>query len=83
MGVFLAAVLPKKTVFGVDLNPGPFSVKEHALIYIFAQSAGTSPYGIDNVVGQKFKLFMGNDTINFWNSLPWIMGTQFIGYASW
>ena len=81
MGTFLAKVLPKTTIFGVDLNPGPFSVKEHALIYILAQSAGTSPYGIDNVVGQKFVRFMGNTSINFWNSLPWILGTQFIGYG--
>ena len=36
MGVFMASVLPKSTIYGIDLNPGPFTVKEHALIYIIA-----------------------------------------------
>ena len=26
-------------------------------------------------------MFMGNQSIGFWNSLPWILGTQLIGYG--
>lgn len=81
IGIFMERTLPKIHIFGAPLNPGPFTVKEHALIYIIAGSAGGSPYGIDNVVAQKFKMFMNNSTITFWNSLPWILGTQFIGYG--
>lgn len=29
VGRFFAASLPRKKIFGVSLNPGPFSVKEH------------------------------------------------------
>ena len=46
MGIFLAYILPR----GI-LNPGPFSIKEHVLIYIIAGSAGGLPYGVDNVIG--------------------------------
>lgn len=82
MGFFLAAVLPRVDIFGIALNPGPFSIKEHALIYVIAGAAGGVPYGIDNVVVQKWDLFMKDSSINFWNSLPWILSTQFIGYGS-
>ena len=51
------------------------------MIYIYAASAGGIPYGIDNVVTQKFKQFIGDESITFWNSLPWVMATQFIGYG--
>ncbi|KAI9215854.1 OPT oligopeptide transporter protein-domain-containing protein, partial [Blastocladiella britannica] len=32
MGKFLAKVVPAGNIFGLELNPGPFSIKEHALI---------------------------------------------------
>lgn len=81
MGVFLAATLPKTTICGINLNPGPFSVKEHGLILILSGSAGGQPYGVDNVVSQHYNIYFGDRTINFWNSLPWILSTQFIGYG--
>ena len=40
IGVYMAKVLPDINIFGAPLNPGPFTIKEHALIYIIAQSAG-------------------------------------------
>ncbi|KAJ3276094.1 hypothetical protein HDV01_006264 [Terramyces sp. JEL0728] len=81
MGIFMAAVLPDVQVFGFSLNPGPFTVKEHALITIIASSAGGQPYGVDNVVGQHWDRFVADRDITFWNSLPWILATQFIGYG--
>lgn len=45
MGIFFAAVLPDWRIFGMRLNPGPFSVKEHVLVYIIASSAASKPYG--------------------------------------
>eukprot|EP00842_Homolaphlyctis_polyrhiza_P000609 jgi/Hompol1/1549/HPOL_005639-RA len=62
MGLFLARVLPR----GI-LNPGPFTLKEHVLIYIIASSAGGQPYGTYNVVGQYFDAFIGDKAVNFWN----------------
>ncbi|KAL2912414.1 OPT superfamily [Polyrhizophydium stewartii] len=76
MGVFLARVLPR----GV-LNPGPFSVKEHVLIYIIAGAAGGQPYGIENVIGQKFEKFLNDQAVTYWNSVLFILTTQMIGYG--
>ena len=81
MGVFLAAVLPKATIFGIELNPGKFTVKEHALISVIANSANGLPFGVDNVVGQKWDMYMGDSSITFWNSLPWVFSTQMIGFG--
>ncbi|KAJ3077035.1 hypothetical protein HDU98_009436 [Podochytrium sp. JEL0797] len=75
MGLFLAAILPSGF-----LNPGPFSVKEHVLIYIMASCSG-QPYGIDNVVAQRMPQLMNNTDITFIHSLAFVMVTQFIGYG--
>ncbi len=40
IGIFMEKVLPDINILGAPLNPGPFTVKEHALIYIIAGSAG-------------------------------------------
>lgn len=74
MGLFLAAVLPK----GI-LNPGPFSVKEHVLVYVIAGSAGGQPYGINNVVAQK--LFFEDTNVTILNALAWVCVTQMVGYG--
>ncbi len=76
MGTFLASVLPS----GI-LNPGPFTVKEHALIVVIASAAGGLPYGVDNVVTQRWERWMGDRSITIFNSLPWVLSTQFIGYG--
>jgi OPT family oligopeptide transporter len=51
IGRFLATVLPKKEVklcgnWGFNLNPGPFNIKEHVIITIFA-NCGVSYGGGD------------------------------------
>jgi OPT oligopeptide transporter protein len=74
MGLFLARVLPKGF-----FNPGPFSVKEHVLIYVIAGSAGGLPYGIETVVMQKG--YMMQPTVTFLNSLAWVATTQVLGYG--
>ncbi|KAG0464497.1 hypothetical protein HPP92_020566 [Vanilla planifolia] len=51
-GRLLAATLPKKdmrlplTQWSISLNPGPFSIKEHCLITIFAGAGAGCPYAI-------------------------------------
>ncbi|KAJ3069020.1 hypothetical protein HDU98_007894 [Podochytrium sp. JEL0797] len=75
MGVFFAKVLPA----GV-LNPGPFSIKEHVLIYVMASVSGL-PYGIDNVVTQRHHELMGDENITFIHSLGFVLVTQFLGYG--
>ncbi|KAG0450205.1 hypothetical protein HPP92_027047 [Vanilla planifolia] len=52
IGRFLAATLPKKDVrlpltnWSFSLNPGPFSIKEHCLITIFAGAGAGGLYAI-------------------------------------
>ncbi|KAJ3022876.1 UNVERIFIED_CONTAM: hypothetical protein HDU68_008900 [Siphonaria sp. JEL0065] len=75
MGLFLAKVLPAG-----PLNPGPFSVKEHVLIYIMSSVSG-QPYGIDNVITQMHPDLMGNTDINFIQSVGFVLVTQFLGYG--
>ncbi|KAJ3028853.1 UNVERIFIED_CONTAM: hypothetical protein HDU68_000726, partial [Siphonaria sp. JEL0065] len=75
MGLFLAAILPSGF-----LNPGPFSLKEHVLIYIIA-SCSYQPYGIENVVSQMMPDLMGNTDITFIQALAFVMVTQFLGYG--
>jgi len=75
-GNLMAKYLPKGF-----MNPGPFSVKEHVLISIIASAGGAGAYGMDNVIVQRSKMFMGNENITFIESLCWVMATQFIGFG--
>ncbi|KAH9245023.1 hypothetical protein BASA81_017524 [Batrachochytrium salamandrivorans] len=63
------------------LNPGPFTIKEHVLVYMIASAAGGQPYGVENVIGQKFDKFMGDADVTFWNSVLFVITTQMIGYG--
>jgi len=40
VGRLWARYMPRKTIFGVQLNPGPFNVKEHVIITIMAVVGG-------------------------------------------
>jgi hypothetical protein len=41
-----ARYLPNVTLFGVSLNPGPFTIKEHVIIIIMAGVASTPAYAV-------------------------------------
>ena len=62
MAILMARAIPSYVIntFGYQwsLNPGPFSIKEHVLIYIIASSGSGIPYGLDNVITQRFDHFM-------------------------
>lgn len=55
IGKLMAAYLPKKeihipgTKWSFSLNPGPFNLKEHCLITIFANAGATSVYAVNIV----------------------------------
>jgi hypothetical protein len=57
LGKFMEACIPRYqfNLFGikVDTNPGPFSIKEHALIGIFGTTGAAGIYGTDNLVVQE------------------------------
>jgi OPT family small oligopeptide transporter len=81
MGIFLEVLLPDWTILGIRLNPGKFSVKEHVLISLMAGAGGSRPHGIDNVVVQSSEMYLNDKTVNFWNSLAWILSSQLIGFG--
>lgn len=77
IGRFMARVLPtRKFRIGsrdFSLNPGPFNMKEHVLISIFANSGAGTAYaiGIINII----RAFYGRK-IDFWTSLFLVITTQ-------
>lgn len=91
IGRFLATVLPK-TKFNIpgfgsrefSFNPGPFNMKEHVLISIFANAGSAfgsgSAYavGIVNII--KSKAFYGRN-ISFFSAWVLIITTQVLGYG--
>ncbi len=62
IGLFMAKALPKG-----KLNPGPFNIKEHVLIFVLATAGASGAYGIDNVIVQKFRTFMEMTIFAFWS----------------
>ena len=48
IGKLWALYVPNVTLFGVELNPGPFTIKEHVLITIMAGVANDPAYAVRN-----------------------------------
>ncbi|KAF9929026.1 hypothetical protein FBU30_001935 [Linnemannia zychae] len=82
LGAGMAKVLPKTkfTIGGytMSLNPGPFNIKEHALIGIAANSAAGSAYAIS--ILSATDLFL-NHRVNAFGSIVLIITTQCLGYG--
>lgn len=78
MGRLWAKVVPNVKIFGFELNPGPFSMKEHVLATIMASVGSASAYATDIVAVQRVYY---NQTYNF--SYQWmiVMSTQLIGFS--
>ncbi|KAF9392889.1 hypothetical protein CPB97_007415 [Podila verticillata] len=82
MGRALARHLPttKVTLFGqeLSLNPGPFNIKEHALIGIAVSTGASAAYAIDILSATDIFL---DYRINFVGSMIIIITTQCCGYG--
>ncbi|KAJ3344396.1 hypothetical protein HDU83_005276 [Entophlyctis luteolus] len=93
LGVLMAATLPVTTFtiprffcpFSTSLNPptftlnpGPFTVKEHALIFIFASAASNPSYAMYNIISQKYIL---GQPIGWGWCLLFSFVCQFYGYG--
>ncbi|KAI8321858.1 OPT family small oligopeptide transporter [Martensiomyces pterosporus] len=82
LGYLMALVLPKRKfrTFGWEwtLNPGPFNIKEHVLISIFAGTSVNTTYGIDVVTIKK--MWYHSD-IGFGPSILFILTSQIMGYS--
>ncbi|KZT58250.1 OPT oligopeptide transporter [Calocera cornea HHB12733] len=81
IGRFMAQVLPEKQfrIFGqtFTLNPGPFNIKEHALIALMA-SFGGGAYALDITSTQRV---FYNQNWGVLYELCLVISTQFIGYG--
>lgn len=60
------------------LNPGPFNMKEHVLITIFANSGAANPYSIHIV--SAVKVFY-KQRLTFWVALVVVVTTQVLGFG--
>ncbi|KAG0292254.1 hypothetical protein BGZ98_002653 [Dissophora globulifera] len=82
MGKVLARILPTGSIaigsFSMSLNPGPFNIKEHALIGIAASTAASAAYAID--ILSATDLFLDH-RIGALGSLLLIITTQCVGYG--
>jgi OPT family oligopeptide transporter len=86
IGKFCAFVLPITTyrlprwLGGTEfsLNPGPWNIKEHALVYIMANVAIGPPYAINaTVVAEVFY----KQKYGFWFELTLVLATQVTGFG--
>ncbi|KAH8101599.1 OPT oligopeptide transporter [Cristinia sonorae] len=70
--------VPNVKIFGAELNPGPFSIKEHVLITVMASVGWQSAYATDIVAVQRV---FYNQTYNFSYQWLMVMSTQLIGFS--
>jgi len=86
LGKFLAFVLPITTyrlprwLGGIEfsLNPGPWNIKEHVLVYIMANVATGPPYAINAIVVAQMNY---NFQLDYWFSALLVVATQLTGFG--
>lgn len=89
IGKFCAYALPIRTwrfpaklpfIGGKEfsLNPGPFNVKEHVLIYIMANVSIMPPYALSAIVVAEV---FYDVPLSFWFNLVLVLATQLTGFG--
>ncbi|KAJ7075604.1 OPT oligopeptide transporter [Mycena belliarum] len=82
VGKLMAASLPSKQIgfgrFTFDLNPGPFSVKEHVAIVLAANTGATNNLG-DYVLAPLAVFY--NEPMNGWLAILFMWSAVFIGFS--
>ncbi|CAL1708066.1 unnamed protein product [Somion occarium] len=78
VGCLWARYLPAVSIFGLSLNPGPFTIKEHVLITMMANVGSTSAYAADIVAVQRIYY---NEIHSFAYQWLMTMSTQLIGFS--
>ncbi|KAL4079124.1 OPT oligopeptide transporter protein-domain-containing protein [Scleroderma citrinum] len=86
LGKFFAFVLPITTyrlprwLGGIEfsLNPGPWNIKEHVLVYIMANVAIGPPYALNAIVVAQMKY---NFPTDYWFSSLLVVATQLTGFG--
>jgi len=78
MGRAWASFLPNKNIFGISINPGHFTVKEHVIVTIMAAVGAQSAYATDIIAVQRVYY---NQTYSFLYQWLVVMSTQLIGFS--
>lgn len=78
LGRAWAKVVPNRRIFGIQLNHGPFSIKEHVLVTIMASVGAGSAYATDIVAVQRVYY---NQQYSFTYQWMLVMSTQMIGFS--
>ncbi|KAH9979452.1 OPT oligopeptide transporter [Lactifluus volemus] len=78
MGKAWAHYMPNVSIFGISLNPGPFTIKEHVVIVAMANFGSEMPYS--TFVIQVQRIFY-NQHPNFIYQWLFVMSTQLIGFS--
>ncbi|KAJ2706797.1 hypothetical protein FB645_001245 [Coemansia sp. IMI 203386] len=82
LGWLLSKTLPTRRfrLFGKSwtMNPGPFSIKEHVLISIFANASTGTAYALDIVVVRRFWI---GSPLSYGAGLLLALTSQLIGYS--
>ncbi|KAG0627537.1 hypothetical protein M758_2G209300 [Ceratodon purpureus] len=84
LGRAMAATLPDKTFLGVRINPGPFNIKEHVLITVFAHAGGnikeSTARAIETITLIKLPAFFNRD-MPLTAAILFTVSTQILGYG--
>ncbi|KAG1723121.1 OPT oligopeptide transporter protein-domain-containing protein [Suillus paluster] len=86
IGKFCAFVLPITTYrlpwylgrHEFSLNPGPWNIKEHVLVYIMANVAISAPYAINAIVVTQLNYGV---QVDYWFSVLLVLATQLTGFG--
>ncbi|KAF8262026.1 OPT oligopeptide transporter protein-domain-containing protein [Lactarius quietus] len=70
--------VPNVTLFGMELNPGPFTIKEHVIITIMSSVSSVPAYATDIIAVQKV---FYNQSPSFAYQWLLVMSTQMIGLS--
>ncbi|KAJ3096779.1 hypothetical protein HDU97_005585 [Phlyctochytrium planicorne] len=92
LGALMSRTLPRKqlplpfTQATFSFNPGPFSLKEHALLYIISSAASNPAYALYNIVAQRRiqqEFGPGHSSYGgkFWWAIAFALGCQLLGYG--
>ncbi|EIW80549.1 oligopeptide transporter [Coniophora puteana RWD-64-598 SS2] len=87
IGKLLAFILPITTYrlprflggFEFSLNPGPWNIKEHVLVYIMANVAIGPPYALNMIVVSQINYGIKN--LDYWFSVLLVVATQLTGFG--
>ncbi|KIJ40174.1 hypothetical protein M422DRAFT_107595, partial [Sphaerobolus stellatus SS14] len=78
IGRLWGAIMPDKKIFGLSINPGQFTIKEHVLTTVMATVAGQSAYATDLIAVQRV---FYQQTWGFMYQWLIVMSTQLMGFS--